>query len=325
MIDLLSSNQPDDSIRQMRSVRITTGARLHFGLLDTVSPFGGVGLMIDRPETELIVTRVTRFECDSAILYRARPIAQRISKLVGLDDLPPCRIELKQQAESHCGLGSGTQLSLAVAEAMCLAIGTTVAPRVLATELAMRAARSAVGSHGYFGGGLILESGGNDDPWNSTEGQIPIPQQWCVVVLRPSPGIRRVSGEYEQEKFSSLMPATASISANINGLAHSIVRAAEQCDFESYTDSIGRYNYQSGLLFESVQGGPYNGPEVSELIGWLCDQGARGVGQSSWGPGVFAWFESNEEARAFVTKLPPNVEIITVAQPMNHPRRLEIC
>jgi len=324
MTDSHSSDEPDDSISQIRSVRITTGARLHFGLLDTVSPFGGVGLMIDQPETELIVTKAARFECDSAIVYRARPIAQRVSKLIGFDDLPPCRIELKQQAESHCGLGSGTQLSLAVAEAICRSIGATVAPGVLATELAVRAARSAVGSHGYFCGGLIFEIGNCDDAWNPIEGNISVPQQWSVIVLRPSPGIRRVSGEYEQEKFSSLMPATPSVSANINGLAHSIVRAVEQNSFESFTDSVQRYNYQSGLLFESVQGGPYNGPEVSELIGWLSDQGVRGVGQSSWGPGVFAWFESNEKANAFVTKLPSNIEIITLSQPMNRPRRMVI-
>ena len=34
------------------------------------------------------------------------------------DDLPPIRLEVRSDAQSHCGLGSGTQLSLAAAEVM---------------------------------------------------------------------------------------------------------------------------------------------------------------------------------------------------------------
>jgi len=322
MTDLLNSNEPDDSIGQIRSVRVTTGARLHFGLLNTVSPFGGVGMMIDRPGTELIATEAREFDCDPVLMQRLRPIAQRIAKLLGLDQLPPCRIELKQQPEPHCGLGSGTQLALAAAEAICRCIGQTVDRSVLATELAIRAQRSVVGTLGYFHGGLIFETGVSDDALNPIPGQISVPPQWCVAVLRPTHDIPRVSGKYEQEQFSNLMPATASITVTINELATSIVQAAEQSDFESFTDSIQRYNHQSGMLFESVQGGPYNGAEVSELVGQLSDHGARGVGQSSWGPGVFAWFESNEDAKVFVEKFPVQVERIALAHARNGPRQL---
>ena len=43
---------------------------------------------------------------------------------------------------------------------------------------------------------------------------------------------------------------------------------------------------------------PYNGADVTALINWLIRQGVMKVGQSSWGPGVFAWFESESHARS---------------------------
>ncbi|MEM9827042.1 MAG: hypothetical protein AAF958_10660, partial [Planctomycetota bacterium] len=34
-------------------LHIRTGARIHFGLVDVVAPFGGAGIMIDHPSTEI--------------------------------------------------------------------------------------------------------------------------------------------------------------------------------------------------------------------------------------------------------------------------------
>ncbi len=308
----------------LRSVRITTGARLHFGLADTVSPFGGVGLMIDRPQTELIASIADQFTCDPTIASRVVPIAQRIAKFAGLADVPPCCVEVKRRAESHCGLGSGTQLALAAAEAICRCVGVEVTATGLVTELAMRAQRSAVGAHGYFVGGLIFETAENDGALNPIRQHVSVPGQWCVAVLRPAGDAPCVSGEYEQRQFFSLMPANAFVAARIDELANDLVRAAQHGDFETFADAVQHYNHQCGLLFEPVQGGPYNGRAVSELVNRLTDRGIRGVGQSSWGPGVFAWFESRENALSLVSALPPETKLIALAQPMNRARRVEI-
>jgi predicted sugar kinase len=53
------------------------------------------------------------------------------------------------------------------------------------------------------------------------------------------------------------------------------------------------------MLFASVQGGSYNGLEVASTIATLQAMGVQGVGQSSWGPGVFAWFESQASLNQF--------------------------
>jgi predicted sugar kinase len=41
-------------------------------------------------------------------------------------------------------------------------------------------------------------------------------------------------------------------------------------------------------VFAAAQGGTYSSMRVAELVGFIRRQGVAGVGQSSWGPGVFA-------------------------------------
>ncbi|MEP3830402.1 MAG: beta-ribofuranosylaminobenzene 5'-phosphate synthase, partial [Rhodopirellula bahusiensis] len=71
----------------------------------------------------------------------------------------------------------------------------------------------------------------------------------------------------------------------------------QRSDFNVFADALTRYNRSSGELFASVQGGPYNGEATADLIERMIASGHRGVGQSSWGPGVFTWFDSEQAAR----------------------------
>ena len=117
MNDSLADNEPRPAGPW---VRITTGSRLHFGLLDTVAPFGGLGVMIDRPQTELAVHPAESFCCPDSIRDRILPIAQRVQAMSGHEahQLPACELVLHQRPSAHAGLGSGTQLAMAAAEAL---------------------------------------------------------------------------------------------------------------------------------------------------------------------------------------------------------------
>jgi predicted sugar kinase len=57
------------------------------------------------------------------------------------------------------------------------------------------------------------------------------------------------------------------------------------------------------MCFESQQGGPYNGPELQERVRLLRRCGVQGVGQSSWGPTIFALCRSQEQAAELTTRL----------------------
>lgn len=76
------------------------------------------------------------------------------------------------------------------------------------------------------------------------------------------------------------------------------------------------------MLFSPVQGGPYNGPIVFQLVETLISRGAQGVGQSSWGPSVFSWFKDNESAQQFVSQWDADEETeFTICRPLNTGQR----
>ncbi|MDG2220332.1 MAG: beta-ribofuranosylaminobenzene 5'-phosphate synthase [Rubripirellula sp.] len=320
------------------AVRVRTGSRLHFGLLDTSAPFGGIGVMIADPATEIVVSRCERFDAGTIETARITDIAQRVAQLSGEPTLPNLRVELPQLPPRHAGLGSGTQLSMAVAEAFCHLLAIKQTPEQLATQIAGRGKRSAVGWHGYFQGGLIFEASTNEastnearvtdtsvppSPLNSVQQRVELPASWTVVVVRPRVPDRSVSGELETQQFHRLPEVAPQVVSELRSqVQQRILPAASIADFDPFAEAISCYNAASGELFRSVQSGPYNGPAVTALIQWLREQNIRGVGQSSWGPGVFAWFENRAEANRLVQSLPDWIEPIAIANPQNKARQL---
>src|SRR5690242_11135270 len=102
----------------MPRVHITAPARLHFGLWSLgdgqARQFGGVGAMIDRPQLEIVITEAERFIAEGPNAERAIAFARRWSEFHHRA-APHCHIEIRSAIPSHAGLGSGTQLALAIA------------------------------------------------------------------------------------------------------------------------------------------------------------------------------------------------------------------
>lgn len=320
MSDSAGDDQPAAGLRELR---IQTGARLHFGLLNTVAPFGGLGVMIEDPITEVVVTRGREFRCAPELLPRLLPIARRIQSRGHGADLPACCLAVPRRAPAHVGLGSGTQLSLAIAEGLSRSVGLAVPPGELATGLAGRGDRSAVGIHGYWQGGLILETGGPaSGPLNALTRRAELPESWYVAVVRPADAATTISGQLESQQFDRLPAALPRVARELEQLAARIVTAAERGDFAAFTEQLETYNRLSGSLFASVQGGPYRGSGITDLVAVLKRAGGAGVGQSSWGPGVFLWFESRGTASDYLKRLPKDVELIVLTRALNRRRRL---
>tara|TARA_R110002049_G_scaffold2750_2_gene21379 strand:- start:82550 stop:83572 length:1023 start_codon:yes stop_codon:yes gene_type:complete len=309
------------------TVRITTGSRLHFGLLDTAAPFGGVGVMIDQPVTEIVVRKSRRFQSRTdettakVDADRIESVAVRAARVCGESALPECEVRIAKRPPAHCGLGSGTQMSLALAEAITCVLDRHIGPESIVTQVANRGKRSAVGSHGYFHGGLIYEEAADGSELNSVAERVEIPDVWRVAILRPTRATTLVSGEAESQQFGLLPRAPAQRRDELRSIiTDAMLPAARRQDFDAFTAAVHQYNHGSGELFQTVQGGPYNGPHVTQLVQWLVRQGVRGVGQSSWGPGVFAWFESESQWLAFRDRIPPDVACVTVASVRNQGR-----
>lgn len=322
MNDLPTSDLPHARLPQ---VRITTGARVHLGLLDTVAPFGGIGVMVDQPATEIRVSAHSRFLADETIRDRATEIATRVAKASGNLGLPACRVELVRGAAAHCGLGSGTQVSMAIAEAMLVHLGIQADARSLAVDFAQRGKRSAVGVHGYHHGGLIFEDADSPTDLNPMQRRVELPGQWRILLVRPRQASGTISGDIERQQFANLGGASGEAKSELlRILVDELLPAAKSHRFDDFACAVTRYNRQSGMLFSPVQGGPYHGRQVSDLVDHLQNGGVCGVGQSSWGPGVFAWFENDAPMQSIVSRLPRDVDVIAATGALNTGRSIRV-
>jgi predicted sugar kinase len=59
---------------------------------------------------------------------------------------------------------------------------------------------------------------------------------------------------------------------------------------------LHEYNARAGEAFATVQGGRYAHAKIAEAVHFARNHGVQGVGQSSWGPAVFAVVGDDEQA-----------------------------
>jgi predicted sugar kinase len=275
-------------------LEIRTGARLHFGLLDVQPPFGGAGMMIDEPATRIRFEPAERFAVEGPAKDRVEAVAARLTAHCALTDRPACRVTVLERPAPHSGLGTGTQLAFAVAHGLhrwLTANGAVLSAMDDAAvgEIADRGHRSVVGSLGFFRGGLLVD---RDPPQH-----VAVPAAWRVLLFQPPQPICQVSGAHEQAQFARLPAADPQRQERLVSLLdQQIVPALRDGDFDRFSEAIYQYNHDSGMLFAAVQQGPYNGQSIADLVGLLRRAGIEGVGQSSWGPTVFAFCRSQAAA-----------------------------
>jgi predicted sugar kinase len=115
-----------------------------------------------------------------------------------------------------------------------------------------------------------------------------LPEAWRFVLVRPR-GMEGVWGEAEIKAFCHLPASDVATTQRLTRLAEQgVVLAARQGDIATFGRLLTEYNRLAGSWYEEIQRGPYLNAEVAALVDRLDKAGAFGVGQSSWGPTVFA-------------------------------------
>jgi beta-RFAP synthase len=304
----LDFRPPRPGVAADRLVEVTAPCRLHFGLLSfgrrQGRQFGGVGVMVDTPAVRLRISAADTFQTMGPLADRSRQAARSWTRFVGFDEQPACRIEVLSAAPQHVGLGVGTQLSLSVAAGLNAWHGL---PKMSPGELAAsvgRGRRSAVGTYGFAEGGLIVERG--KLPGESIaprDFRTTLPDSWRFVLLQPRRG-QGLSGHAEQNAFEQLPPVPESVTADLTReVRQQMLPAVIQGDFVRFSESVYRYGRLAGLCFAEIQGGPYNGPYLTKLVELVRSLRVAGVGQSSWGPTLFAVLPAEDAAQTLVSKL----------------------
>ena len=301
----------------IKSLTVSAPSRLHFGLLSigdqTKRKFGGAGLMINGPRTEVRVSASERFILHANADLRdtaAASVANWHARLAPaeirnspVEELP---VEMKiDAAPRHCGLGSGTQLAFSIATALQLAFNQPL-PSSEDLALAMgRGKRSAIGSYGFHQGGFLVDRGIANEEIAPLDMRIEFPYDWHVVLIEPkTKNGEVVFGAAETDAFQKL-PSTTQAEADYLAslLGQHIVPSILAEDFSHFAASVTEFGYRSGMFYSPVQGGAYASDASSKIVNIVASMGEFAVGQSSWGPTVFAIVPLEKKAYWLVDKI----------------------
>jgi beta-RFAP synthase len=284
--------------------RIEAPARLHLGFLDPGATlgrrFGSVGLVIDGLETVVELSRADEdtFEAPAgaqADLDRAIEYLHALRQATRRD--APVRLALRRALPAHAGLGSGTQLALAVGHAFSAVFELGLGSARIAALLG-RGRRSGVGIAGFDAGGLLVDGGPRADGSPAVPiARLPLPPAWRVILVL-DPRMRGLSGAQEKAALAELPPLPAGVSAEIchEVLMH-LLPGAAGAEFAPFAAGVTRMQRLLGAHFAPAQGGVFASPAVGRVVDWIESRACAGTGQSSWGPTGFAIVPSLDEAR----------------------------
>lgn len=264
--------------------------------------YGSLGLSVNEPATELMVREAAEFEATGPEKDRALNALQRCAALFAPGKA--FRVDVMRAIPAHAGLGSGTQLALAIGSAILKLQRQNRNAHELG-ELVDRGARSAIGITAFEQGGFVIDGGRGDG------GRPPpllvrlvFPEAWRVVLVL-DPSETGVHGEKETRAFKALpaFPETEAGHLCRLTLMRLLPGLVEQ-DLAAFGAALTEIQQVVGGHFAAAQGGTaWSSPGVGRIVGQLGAGGATGLGQSSWGPTGFAFVDSEAAAQRLCSSL----------------------
>jgi len=308
------------------SVVVRVPARLHLGFLDPsggdARRFGSIGLPLSEPETVVVLRRAPETLVEGPEADRAASHLATMKAELGLRGHH--RLTIEQAIPAHAGLGSGTQIALAVAAALRTLHGLPLDIGGDAMRLS-RGRRSGVGIASFDSGGIIIDAGKDDSPTPPpVVARMPFPEEWRAILVldRTSEGLH---GEDEMAAFRKLPPFPRASVGEICRLAlMGLMPALVSHDFTAFGAAITAIQRLVGEHFAPAQGGVFTSRGVASVIGQLEAAGASGIGQSSWGPTGFAFAPSDMAAREFVNAVRPGDAELRIVRGRNQGAAIEV-
>ncbi|HEV3447500.1 MAG TPA: hypothetical protein VG099_22860 [Gemmataceae bacterium] len=329
-------------------IRVRTGSRLHFGLLNLPShddeedreptstgskdrQFGGVGMMVTEPGISLVVQPAAAWRAEGPLADRALAFARQVQKALPGTPIPPQHLVIESCAREHAGLGTGTQLGLAIAGALGRLAGMDHLPAEELAGLVGRGVRSALGIHGFAQGGFLVEAGKRRPrDISPLVARFAVPESWRMVVLVPADA-KGLHGVHERNAFRRLeacKQARTSVNALCRLIVLELLPALADQDLKEFGRALYEFNLRVGRIFALVQGGTYSHPHTQEIVSFIRKQDVPGTGQSSWGPSVFAVVEDLPKALWLRARLQSRFGLVAseiiLSSPANHGADIEV-
>ena len=290
------------------SISVIAPARLHLGFMDMHGglgrQFGSLGLSLSD-----IFTHITAKKSDAIVIHG--PSSNRgteyVSRIINaLKIKGGVEITIHDAIPEHAGLGSGTQLSLAIGIAIARLYGFQISTREVAI-LMKRGARSGIGVGAFTMGGFLVDGGRGE----STEvppivSQCYFPEEWRILLVFDK-DVEGINGNPEKEIFEQLPPMNEDDSARIcRVVLMQLLPALAEKNCDKFGAAITEIQTMMGDHFSDAQNGYYSSQQVAEIMRWMLLHGAAGVGQSSWGPTGFAIYPNELEAYQMLQTLRKN-------------------
>ena len=275
-------------------IEVVTPSRVHITLIDLNGSLGridgGVGLTLNFPS----VTINAREDAQLAVLGNTTfedRIRRAASAIMTRHDVGGVAIEVVDEFPAHVGLGSGTQVALAVGTAISELYDLRLTPTAIA-QLTGRGGTSGIGVAAYERGGFIIDGGHKGKtaflPSSASGKYAPAPMivrhdfpDWTIVLAIPN--LHGASDRREVDIFKQKCPLPLT---EIQELCHVILMemlpAVVERDIESFGQSIDRVQ-MLGFKRREIELQPF----CARLVQFMRDNGALGAGMSSFGPAVY--------------------------------------
>ena len=277
------------------AVSVTTYGRLHLGFFNLSQQsrrqFGSVGVAIDAFQTAL---RVSVGPQQTAIDPWVSAILQRHLNSYSIDT--ELNVLVRQAVPRHGGLGSGTQMALALGAAVNRLMGLPVDAAQIAA-IHQRGARSGIGVATFEHGGFVVDGGRGPEtviPPLLARHDFPAEWHFLLIIDHNRDGLH---GQGEKTAFKQLTPqsleATQAIQQQL--LSQGLPALFEE-DFSGFSQFIGDLQTYNADYFGPAQGGPYASQSVARILHAFKHEGYTGLGQTSWGPTGFILLPSRADA-----------------------------
>jgi beta-RFAP synthase len=132
---------------------------------------------------------------------------------------------------------------------------------------------------------------------------VPFPATWRAIVAVPEAAVT-MTGDEETAAFANLPSPPEH---EVERLAHltlmALLPAAAEGDVATFGRALTEIQRINGRWFSAAQGGVFARGAGEELVRKMIEWGAAGVGQSSWGPTVYAIVSGEDESRRLADRV----------------------
>ncbi|MGB9914957.1 MAG: beta-ribofuranosylaminobenzene 5'-phosphate synthase family protein [Candidatus Bathyarchaeales archaeon] len=292
-------------------VYVKTPARLHMGLIDLNGNrgriFGGLGVGINYPNVIIEAQPAETLRVTGEKTEHVKALAQRFFDAYSIK--AKAQLHVKQTIPEHVGLGSGTQLALAVATALAKLCNVKASTAEVALAMG-RAKRSGIGTTVFEQGGFVVDGGkcikngvAAPECFPPSIFHCAFPENWRFVVAIPN-SKKGLSKDAEIAAFKQLPPmAPEKVGEICRLIMLKLLPALVEQDIKGFGKALTQIQIIVGTHFAPAQGGTYSSEITTEGIRLLQKLGVHGVGQSSWGPTFYGLCQNEKEAEEIRAKI----------------------